>query len=182
MKQLIILVIFLSSLVVNAQNGAGINIPELVSTKFVFAGDTLKQGYILAKKMDNLPYLHYGIVYGKSKTSRLVVSYGPTGLRVQDIKEFGDGKPVMLIKRKPIKVDAKKIMVLAKKSYDPIKNNCEHFVNETLTGEHISMQVEKSKKIYQTSKPMLNRYLKGIVKDTTYVNNGFKLIDLLIND
>ena len=120
-----------------------------------------KIGDILKVEIKNNIY-HYGIYLGDD----LVIQYGLAkdflNIKKEDVEvlissmdEFLNGKMALVrlysFTEKLKKNKVNKIISLAKarlgeKKYDPINNNCEHFVNECVFNKHYSSQVENASK------------------------------------
>ena len=120
-----------------------------------------KIGDILKVEIKNNIY-HYGIYLGDD----LVIQYGlakdflntkkeDVEVLISSMDEFLNGKMALVrlysFTEKLKKNKVNKIISLAKarlgeKKYDPINNNCEHFVNECVFNKHYSSQVENASK------------------------------------
>ena len=120
-----------------------------------------KIGDILKVEIKNNIY-HYGIYLGDD----LVIQYGlakdflntkkeDVEVLISSMDEFLNGKMALVrlysFTEKLKKNKLNKIISLAKarlgeKKYDPINNNCEHFVNECVFNKHYSSQVENASK------------------------------------
>ena len=120
-----------------------------------------KIGDILKVEIKNNIF-HYGIYLGDD----LVIQYGlakdflntkkeDVEVLISSMDEFLNGKMALVrlysFTEKLKKNKVNKIISLAKarlgeKKYDPINNNCEHFVNECVFNKHYSSQVENASK------------------------------------
>lgn len=105
---------------------------------------------------------HYGLYLGKDE----IIQYGlakdflktkkeDVKVQVTSMNEFLDGKMALvrvyslfdkLKKNSPKKAIKLALDRLGEAKYDPIENNCEHFVNECVFNKHISLQANKYKK------------------------------------
>lgn len=117
-----------------------------------------KIGDIVKVEISNKIY-HFGIYLGDDK----IIQYGlakdflntnkeDVEVLISSMDEFLDGKMALVrvysLSEKLKKNKTKKIISLAmnrlgEKKYDPIENNCEHFVNECVFNKHISEQANK---------------------------------------
>ena len=117
-----------------------------------------KMGDIVKVEISNKIY-HFGIYMGDD----LVIQYGKATdflktkkedveVLITSMDEFLNGKMALVrvysLMEKLKKNSSKKIIEKAKsrlgeKKYDPIENNCEHFVNECVFNKHISNQANK---------------------------------------
>lgn len=117
-----------------------------------------KAGDIVKVEMSNKLY-HYGIYLGDDK----IIEYGSAKdflntkkedvkVQISSMKEFLSGKMALVrvyslidkIKKNSVKKTIKKAMDrIDEQKYDPINNNCEHFVNECVFNKHISKQSDK---------------------------------------
>ena len=115
-------------------------------------------GDIVKVEISNNIY-HFGIYMGDDK----VIQYGKAAdflktkkedveVLISSMEEFLNGKMALVrvysFFEKIKKNKVKKIIELAKsrlgeKNYDPVENNCEHFVNECVFNKHISNQANK---------------------------------------
>ena len=115
-------------------------------------------GDIVKVEISNNIY-HFGIYIGEDK----VIQYGKATdflktkkedveVLISSMDEFLNGKMALVrvysFFEKIKKNKVKKIIELAKsrlgeKKYDPVENNCEHFVNECVFNKHISNQANK---------------------------------------
>jgi len=115
-------------------------------------------GDIVKVEISNNIY-HFGIYMGDDK----VIQYGKAAdflktkkedveVLISSMEEFLNGKMALVrvysFTEKLKKNKVKKIIELAKsrlgeKKYDPVENNCEHFVNECVFNKHISNQANK---------------------------------------
>ena len=120
-----------------------------------------KIGDILKVEIKNNIF-HYGIYLGDD----LVIQYGlakdflntkkeDVEVLISSMDEFLNGKMALvrlysftekLKKNKPSKIISLAKARLGEKKYDPINNNCEHFVNECVFNKHYSSQVENASK------------------------------------
>ena len=105
---------------------------------------------------------HYGLYLGNDE----IIQYGlakdflktkkeDVKVQVTSMSEFLDGKMALvrvyslfdkLKKNSPKKAIKLALDRLGEAKYDPIENNCEHFVNECVFNKHISLQANKYKK------------------------------------
>lgn len=103
---------------------------------------------------------HFGLYLGDDK----IIQYGlakdflntkkeDVCVLISSMDEFLDGKMALVrlysftekFKKNSVKKSIDKALArLGEKSYDPINNNCEHFVNECVFNKHISTQVKKA--------------------------------------
>ena len=115
-------------------------------------------GDIVKVEISNGLY-HFGIYLGNDE----IIEYGSAkdflNTKKEDVKvqvskmsDFLNGKMALVrvysLTEKLKKNKAKKVIELAKarigeQKYDPIENNCEHFVNECVFNRHISNQANK---------------------------------------
>jgi len=119
------------------------------------------KGDIIKVLISNNIY-HFGIYLGNDE----VIEYGSAKdflktdkkdvkVQISSMDSFLDGKNVLVAKlgliEKMKRNSVNKTIELAKArlgetKYDPIENNCEHFVNECVFNKHYSAQVEAYKK------------------------------------
>lgn len=120
-----------------------------------------KIGDILKVEIKNNIY-HYGIYLGNDEVIQYGLAKDFLNTKKEDVEvlissmdEFLNGKMALVrvysFKEKLKKNKVDKIISLAKarlkeKKYDPINNNCEHFVNECVFNKHYSSQVENASK------------------------------------
>ena len=120
-----------------------------------------KKGDIIKVLISNNVY-HYGIYLGNDE----VIEYGSAKdflntnkeevkVQISSMDSFLDGKNVLVAKlslvEKMKRNSVNKTIELANSrlgeaKYDPIENNCEHFVFECVFNKHYSSQVEAFKK------------------------------------
>lgn len=118
-----------------------------------------KAGDIVKVEIKNNIY-HFGLYLGNDK----IIQYGlakdflntkkeDVCVLISSMDEFLDGKMALVrlysfaekIKKNSVKKSINlAIARLGEKKYDPINNNCEHFVNECVFNKHISNQVKKA--------------------------------------
>jgi len=118
-----------------------------------------KAGDIVKVEIKNGIY-HFGLYLGDDK----IIQYGlakdflntkkeDVCVLISSMDEFLDGKMALVrlysftekFKKNSVKKSIDKALArLGEKSYDPINNNCEHFVNECVFNKHISTQVKKA--------------------------------------
>ena len=118
-----------------------------------------KKGDIVKVEIKNGIY-HFGLYLGDDK----IIQYGlakdflntkkeDVCVLISSMDEFLDGKMALVriysftekFKKNSVKKSIDKALArLGEKSYDPINNNCEHFVNECVFNKHISTQVKKA--------------------------------------
>ena len=120
-----------------------------------------KKGDIVKVEISNKIY-HFGLYLGDDKIIQYGLAKDFLNTKKEDVKvlitsmdEFLNGKMALVriyslmdkIKKNSVKKSIQKAMDrLNEQNYDPINNNCEHFVNECVFNKHISSQVEKYKK------------------------------------
>ena len=120
-----------------------------------------KKGDIVKVEISNKVY-HYGLYLGDDKIIQYGLAKDFLNTKKEDVKvlitsmdEFLNGKMALVriyslmdkIKKNSVKKSIQIAMDrLNEQKYDPINNNCEHFVNECVFNKHISSQVEKYKK------------------------------------
>ena len=120
-----------------------------------------KKGDIVKVEISNKVY-HYGLYLGDDKIIQYGLAKDFLSTKKEDVKvlitsmdEFLNGKMALVriyslmdkIKKNSVKKSIQIAMDrLNEQKYDPINNNCEHFVNECVFNKHISSQVEKYKK------------------------------------
>jgi len=117
-----------------------------------------KAGDIVKVEISNKLY-HFGIYLGEDK----IIEYGSAKdflntkkedvkVQISSMKEFLSGKMALVrvyslidkLKKNSVKKTIKKAMDrIDEQKYDPINNNCEHFVNECVFNKHISKQSDK---------------------------------------
>ena len=120
-----------------------------------------KVGDIVKVEISN-GLFHYGLYLGNDE----IIQYGlakdflktkkeDVKVQVTSMSEFLDGKMALvrvyslfdkLKKNSPKKAIKLALDRLGEAKYDPIENNCEHFVNECVFNKHISLQANKYKK------------------------------------
>ncbi len=120
-----------------------------------------KKGDIIKVLISNNIY-HYGIYLGDDQ----VIEYGSAKdflntkkeevkVQISSMDSFLNGKNILVAKlgllEKMKRNSVEKTIELAKArigeaKYDPIENNCEHFVNECVFNKHYSSQAEVYKK------------------------------------
>lgn len=120
-----------------------------------------KKGDIVKVEISNKVY-HYGLYLGNDKIIQYGLAKDFLNTKKEDVKvlitsmdEFLNGKMALVriyslmdkIKKNSVKKSIQIAMDrLNEQKYDPINNNCEHFVNECVFNKHISSQAEKYKK------------------------------------
>ena len=120
-----------------------------------------KKGDIVKVEISNKVY-HYGLYLGDDRIIQYGLAKDFLNTKKEDVKvlitsmdEFLNGKMALVriyslmdkIKKNSVKKSIQIAMDrLNEQKYDPINNNCEHFVNECVFNKHISSQVEKYKK------------------------------------
>ena len=117
-----------------------------------------KKGDIVKVEISNGIY-HFGLYLGNDEIIQYGLAQDFLKTNKEDVKvlissmdEFLNGKMALVrvysFFEKLKKNSANKSIELAKKrigeaKYDPIENNCEHFVNECVFNKHISLQTNK---------------------------------------
>ena len=120
-----------------------------------------KKGDIVKVEITKNVY-HFGLYLGDDKIIQYGLAKDFLNTKKEDVKvlitsmdEFLNGKMALVriyslmdkIKKNSVKKSIQIAMDrLNEQKYDPINNNCEHFVNECVFNKHISSQVEKYKK------------------------------------
>lgn len=120
-----------------------------------------KAGDILKVEIKNNIF-HYGIYLGNDEVIQYGLAKDFLNTKKEDVEvlissmdDFLNGKMALVrvysFKEKLKKNKVDKIISLAKarlkeKRYDPVENNCEHFVNECVFNKHYSSQTESYKK------------------------------------
>ena len=120
-----------------------------------------KKGDIVKVEISNKIY-HFGLYLGDDKIIQYGLAKDFLNTKKEDVKvlitsmdEFLNGKMALVriyslmdkIKKNSVKKSIQIAMDrLNEQKYDPVNNNCEHFVNECVFNKHISSQVEKYKK------------------------------------
>ena len=120
-----------------------------------------KKGDIVKVEISNKVY-HDGLYLGDDRIIQYGLAKDFLNTKKEDVKvlitsmdEFLNGKMALVriyslmdkIKKNSVKKSIQIAMDrLNEQKYDPINNNCEHFVNECVFNKHISSQVEKYKK------------------------------------
>ena len=120
-----------------------------------------KVGDIVKVEISN-GLFHYGLYLGNDEIIQYGLAKDFLKTKKEDVKvlitsmnEFLDGKMALvrvyslfdkLKKNSPKKAIKLALDRLGEAKYDPIENNCEHFVNECVFNKHISLQANKYKK------------------------------------
>jgi hypothetical protein len=124
---------------------------ETVAKPFQEVGKALGDGAIISRPIKGLGgFKHYGVML-KNK----VVHFNQYGLHTDELDVFSEGATVKVVRPglmgealERFKHNIKHIMAKYKSSsYDAMKNNCEHFVNELAYGQKVSMQANLTKEM-----------------------------------
>ena len=118
-----------------------------------------KKGDIVKVEISN-KICHFGLYLGDDKIIQYGLANDFLNTKKEDVKvlissmdEFLNGKMALVrvyslidkIKKNSVKKSIQKAMDrLNEQKYDPINNNCEHFVNECVFNKHISNQTKKA--------------------------------------